>query len=86
MLDLKWRTDVPLLFGFSLGSFQGLIAYPEINLALLNVQADSLTRRLKVVRLLSLPISMASLKHIHRGRGQKGARRCWARPERTSTW
>ena len=50
------------MHGFS----SSLIACVEIKLALLNVQADYVRRRVNIVRLLSLPIFKASLERLYR--------------------
>ena len=49
-----------------LGVFSSLIACLEINIAVLNVQADYVRRRLNIIRLLSLPMSKANLKRLDR--------------------
>ena len=47
--------------------FWSLIACLDINSALLNAHADYVRRRLNIIRLLSLPISKASLKCLDKG-------------------
>ena len=49
-----------------LGLFSYLIAFLEIILALLNVQADYVSRRLNIIRSLCLQISTAILKRLDR--------------------
>ena len=53
-----------------LGLFPSLLAYLEVNLALLNVQADYERRTLNIIKQIMLPISKASLKRLEQGRRQ----------------
>ena len=53
--------------------FSSLEGFLEINLPLLNVQADYARRKLNIIRLLCLPILKASLK-----RGRPGHAGTWS--------
>ena len=67
--------------------FSSPMASFEINVDLLYVRADYVRRRLlNVIRLLSLPISKASLKRLDGGRRQTRPQRFWVRPGRISAW
>ena len=47
-LDMKWWTEISLLCHLFLGFLSSLIAYLEINQALLNAQADCIRRMLNI--------------------------------------
>ena len=68
------------MYHICLGFSSSLIAFLEINLALVNVEADYVSRRLNITRLLCLPISTASLKRVDRERRQTRPLRLWVRP------
>jgi len=68
-----------------LGLVSSLIAYLQLQVACIDLQADYTRRRLGIIRLLSLSVSKTAAVKRLRGRPAR-PRRFWIRPGRTSAW
>ena len=68
------------------GIMSSIIAFIQLNVAILNYQADYQRKRAALIRLLAMPVGRnAALKRLNKKR-QAQRIRFWIRPGRTHAW